>query len=113
MVFEESQNKPTAEAFAKFITNPDRVNQFAQQLGFLPGSVAGVESSPYTKEPLFEVFPEQILDHSRTYPPAPQWGSFEGEGIFVTAMQQIMRGDKSAEEALSEVTAQMNKEFKG
>jgi N,N'-diacetylchitobiose transport system substrate-binding protein len=59
------------------------------------------------------VFPEQILNHSRTYPPVPQWGSFEGEGIFVTAMQQIMRGDKSAEEALSGVAAQMNKEFKG
>ena len=113
VVFEESENKPTAESFVKFMTDPGRVNEFAQQLGFLPGSVSGVKSSPYTKEPLFKVFPEQILNHSRTYPPVPQWGSFEGEGIFVTAMQQIMRGDKSAEEALSGVAAQMNKEFKG
>jgi N,N'-diacetylchitobiose transport system substrate-binding protein len=111
VVFEESENKPTAEAFAEYLVKPKPVNEFAKQLGFLPGTVAGIEASGYQKDPLLSPFPEQILAHSRTYPPVPQWGGFEGEGIFVNAMQQIMRGDMAAEEALGEVARTMNKEF--
>jgi N,N'-diacetylchitobiose transport system substrate-binding protein len=112
VVFEDSENQATAKAFAEFMIKPERVNEFANELGFLPGTVAGIEASGYQRDPLLAPFPEQVLDHSRTYPPAPQWGGFEGEGIFVSAMQQIMQGDKSAEEALAEVASTMNEEFK-
>jgi N,N'-diacetylchitobiose transport system substrate-binding protein len=111
VVFGESQNPELATRYAEFLAEPGRVNEFASQLGFLPGTVEGVEQSDFADDELFSPFAEQILDHSRTYPPTPQWGSFEGEGIFINAMQQIMSGDRSAEEALAEVAATMNEEF--
>lgn len=111
VVFGESQNPELATKYAEFLAAPERVNEFAGQLGFLPGTVAGVKSSKFAKEKLFAPFTEQIIENSRTYPPSPDWGAFEGEGIFINAMQLVMKGDRSAEEALAEVASAMNEAF--
>lgn len=111
VVFEESQNKELATAFAEFMLEPERVSQFTEQLGFLPGTTEGVEQSGYEDDETLAPFAQQITDYSRTYPPTPEWGGFEGETLFVNAMQEIMQGDRGAEEALAEVANTMNEEF--
>lgn len=111
VVFEESGNKELATAFAEYLLADERVSRFAGELGFLPGTRSGVESTGQAGEELYAPFTEQLLDHSRTYPPVPEWGSFEGEAIFVNAIQNIMRGEEEVEAAMTEVASKMNQEF--
>lgn len=111
VVFEGSQNKEVANAFARFMLAPERVSEFAGSLGFLPGTVSGIEEASSGQDDMLQPFSEQLLDHSRTYPPSPDWGGFEGSELFVGAMQQVMRGESSAEEALQEVASTMDEAF--
>ena len=113
VVFEESENKELATAFANFLLADDRVSEFAEALGFLPGTESGIEASEQASEELYAPFTDQLMQHSRTYPPVPEWGGFEGEAIFVSAIQNIMRGESEVEEAMTEVASTMNEEFEG
>lgn len=113
VVFEESENKELATAFARHLMADEQVSKFAGELGFLPGTESGIEASEQANEELYAPFAEQLLDHSRTYPPVPEWGSFEGDAIFVNAIQNIMRGEEEVESAMNEVASKMNQEFGG
>lgn len=112
VVFEGSQNKTLANAFARFMLAPERVSEYADKLGFLPGTLAGIKKSGTRKDPLLATFTDQFVNMSRTYPPVPQWGGFEGDELFVGAMQQIMGGKQTAKQALAEVTTKMDQAFK-
>lgn len=113
VVFEESENKELATAFANFLLADERVSEFAGELGFLPGTESGIEASEQANDELYLPFTDQLLQHSRTYPPVPEWGGFEGEAIFVNAIQNIMRGEAEVEDAMTEVANTMNEEFEG
>lgn len=112
VVFRESRQKQLARDFGEFLIAPERVSAFAQELGFLPGSLKGLDASGSSREDLYAPFATQFRDHSRTYPPAKQWGGFEGtNGVFVSAVQQIMQGKRPAAEAMAEVAEKMNQAF--
>ncbi len=111
VVFQESRKKELARAYASFLLVPDRVRAFAKQIGFLPGTVEGIERSRAAATELFQPFAAQLESHSRTYPPTRQWGGLEGDGLFGVAVQQVMKGERSAAEAMREVADQMNRAF--
>jgi N,N'-diacetylchitobiose transport system substrate-binding protein len=111
VVFEESEHKELARAYREFLLEPARVAAFAGKIGFLPGTTEGLRAQAATAPPPFATFTTQLEAHSRTYPPARQWGSFEADGLFVNAVQQVMKGERTAAQAMSEVAAAMNKAF--
>jgi N,N'-diacetylchitobiose transport system substrate-binding protein len=110
-IFEKSANKRLARAFADFLLAPDRVRDFSAQLGFLPGSTAGLQASSESEDALHAPFRTQLAEHSRAYPAAPEWGTFEGENLFATAVQEVMQGRKTAADAMSGVAQHMNDAF--
>lgn len=111
VIFEGSDEPDLAQQFIDHMLEADRVSEFALELGFLPGTESGIEASGLLDDPQFRPFAEQLRDHSRTYPPTGAWGTLEGEGAFQDAMQQIMGGDRSTEEALAELEERMNGVF--
>ncbi|MGH9023807.1 MAG: extracellular solute-binding protein, partial [Acidimicrobiia bacterium] len=119
VVFESSARKELARSFASHLLDPARLTTFADRLGFLPATLAGLEhaaSSGGADDPntaLFATFVSQLRDHSRAYPATKDWGRFEGDGIFANAVQQVMAGKRSAAEAMREVAADMNTAFEG
>lgn len=124
VVFESSPRKDLARSFASHLLDPARLTVFADRLGFLPATLAGLEraaTSPATPgDPtspgpaaLFATFVSQLRDHARAYPPTKDWGRFEGDGIFANAVQQVMAGKLSAADALREVAAEMDAAFAG
>ena len=110
-IFQRSAHKALARRFADFLLAPERVKDFSGQLGFLPGSTAGLQASAASEDQLHAPFRTQLAEHSRQYPASPKWGSFEGENLFVTAVQEVMQGRKTAAEAMKGVAQHMNDAF--
>lgn len=103
-VFQESDEQELAKEFAEYLIAPDQATAFADQIGFLPGTVEGVQASVGGDE-LFGVFGEQFVDHSRPYPVAGWWGTVEGSGAIPGEFQKLMLGDVTVDEAAANIDA--------
>lgn len=103
-VFEESDNKEAAKAFAEFMLTDEQVVPFAEAVGFLPGTVAGVEAVT-GDDPLKAVFAEQYLEHSRFYPIAGWWGKAEGASTIPNEVQRLLLGETTVDEAAANIDA--------
>lgn len=112
VVFEGSRQKALARSYARFLLAPQRVSAFTDQIGFLPATVDGLDASVASTDGLLAPFRDQLQRHSRTYPPAKEWGRFEGDGLFTAAVQQVMQGKRSAADAMGEVADTMNRAFR-
>lgn len=104
VVFEESDAKDLAHEFAQFLIDAKQATAFADKIGFLPGTVEGVEAA-VGGDPLFGVFGEQFIDHSRSYPVAGWWGQVEGSAAIPNEFQRLMLGEVSVEEAAANIDA--------
>lgn len=111
VVFEESDQKELAAEFANFMLEPERVTAFTSALGFLPGTVSGVEASGQLEDEMFGPFAQQLVEFSRTYPPTAAWGAIEGDAIISDAVQRILIGDASVADALNGLNEEMNEAF--
>lgn len=103
-VFEGSDQQALAKAFAEYLLAPAQAQAFAEQIGFLPGTVEGVEATVGGDE-LFGVFGEQFVDHSRAYPVAGWWGEAEGSGAIPDEFQRLMLGEVTVDEAAANIDA--------
>ena len=81
----------------------DNVSEFADTLGFLPGTVSGVEASSASGDELFGPFAMQLVEHSRTYPPTAGWGAVEGDKTFVNGIQEVLQGSATVDEAAATI----------
>jgi N,N'-diacetylchitobiose transport system substrate-binding protein len=104
VVFEESDQQELAKAFAEFIIEPEQATAFTEQIGFLPGTVEGVEEAVGADE-LYSVFGEQFVEHSRAYPVAGWWGRTEGNATIPNEVQRLLLGETTADEAAEAINA--------
>jgi N,N'-diacetylchitobiose transport system substrate-binding protein len=103
-VFEGSGNPDLAKEFAEFLIAPEQATEFADAIGFLPGTVEGVEAT-VGGDPLFGVFGEQFVEHSRAYPVAGWWGAVEGSAALPDEFQKLLLGEVTVEEAAANMDA--------
>ena len=113
VVFREGKNNDLANAFVDYMLEPANLNKFTSEIGFLPGTVDGIKSSGYLDDPIRKPFAEQLLDHSKVYPPSPRWGALEGANIFDGEIQKVMKGQQSPEQAAKSLADKMDAEFGG
>jgi N,N'-diacetylchitobiose transport system substrate-binding protein len=111
--FQESKNKDLGAAFVDFMLQPDQLNKFTSEIGFLPGTTEGIKASGYLEDPQRKPFAEQLLDHSAVYPPSPKWGGLEGANIFDGEIQKVMKGQSTSQQAVAELAKKMDEEFAG
>lgn len=109
--FAESENLDLGREFIDFMLQEEQVTTFADAVGFLPGTVSGVQASSAAGDPLYDTFARQIIDHSASYPSTGAWGAIEGNQVLVNAIQQVMQGDLTVDEAVAQVDEQMNDAF--
>jgi N,N'-diacetylchitobiose transport system substrate-binding protein len=112
VTFAGTRKAALARRYLDFLLDPARVAAFTARIGFLPGTREGL-SAATSPDPLYQPFSAQLEDHSRTYPPTREWGTFEADGLFTNAVQQVMAGKKSAAEAMKAVAKAMDSEFSG
>jgi N,N'-diacetylchitobiose transport system substrate-binding protein len=113
VTFKESENPEVASAFVDFLLEPEQVNTFTGRIGFLPGTVSGIEASGMLDDEVKAPFAEQLKDYSQVYPPSPKWGALEGQNIFDGAIQAVMKGDETPEQAAQEISQKMDEELGG
>jgi N,N'-diacetylchitobiose transport system substrate-binding protein len=111
VVFQGTKHDALARRYTEFLLEPERVASFSGKIGFLPGELVAIGNLPTADDALYRPFTQQLEAHSRTYPPAKQWGSFEADGLFTNAIQQVMKGERPAKAAMADVAAAMNKAF--
>jgi N,N'-diacetylchitobiose transport system substrate-binding protein len=108
VVFSGTKKAALARRFVDFLLEPARVARFTSRIGFLPAAIPDAAAGG---DPLYRPFAEQLDDHSRTYPPTPQWGGFEADGLFTAAVQRVMAGRQTAVQAMKGVAAAMDDAF--
>jgi N,N'-diacetylchitobiose transport system substrate-binding protein len=113
VVFQDSDNKATANAFVDFMLKPANLTKFTSAIGFLPGTVAGIKASGWLDDPLKKPFAEQLLDHSAVYPPSPRWAPLEAANIFDGEIQKVMKGKETPQDAVKTLQSKMDQEFAG
>jgi len=111
VVFQGTRHAELAHRYTEFLLDPARVATFSDKIGFLPGELSAIRKAPTASDVLYRPFTQQLEEHSRTYPPVKQWGSFEADGLFTNAVQRVMKGERPARTAMAEVAAAMNKAF--
>jgi N,N'-diacetylchitobiose transport system substrate-binding protein len=104
VVFQHSDQQELAHAFAGYMIAAEQVTTFTEQIGLLPGTVAGVEES-VGDDDLAGVLGRQLVEHSRSYPAAAWWREIESALVFPGVAQQLMRGEITAEEAAAAANA--------
>jgi raffinose/stachyose/melibiose transport system substrate-binding protein len=113
VTFAESENPELGAQFIEFMLQPEQVTAFTEAIGFLPGTVSGVEASSASGDELYGTFAEQLVEHSRSYPPTAAWGQIEGDLVFTNATQEMLQGSLTPEEAAAQVDQQMQEAFDG
>lgn len=108
VTFAESDQQELAQAFIDFMLQSENVSTFADTLGFLPGTVSGVEASSAAEDELYSPFATQLVDHSRTYPATAGWGAVEGDKTFVNAIQEVLAGSMTVDEAAAQIDQQVS-----
>ena len=112
VVFAGTKKGELARRYLDFLLEPARVAAFTTRIGFLPGARDSLAAAT-PPDRLYQPFSTQLEDHSRTYPPTREWGSFEADGLFTSAVQQVMAGKKTAAEAMKAVAKAMDTAFSG
>jgi N,N'-diacetylchitobiose transport system substrate-binding protein len=112
VTFAGTKKAALARRYVDFLLDPARVAAFTTRIGFLPGASDALAAAT-PNDPLYQPFSAQLADHSRTYPPTREWGSFEADGLFTNAVQQVMAGKKTAAAAMKDVVKAMDAEFSG
>lgn len=112
VVFSGTRKAATARRYLDFLLDPGRVAAFTTKIGFLPGARDALAAAT-PADPLYRTFSAQLEKHSRTYPPTREWGSFEADGLFTSAVQQVMAGKRTAAQAMKEVAKAMDAAFGG
>ncbi|MBS3939964.1 MAG: sugar ABC transporter substrate-binding protein [Actinobacteria bacterium] len=107
VTFADSENQELAVRFIEHMLDPSQVTAFTEAVGFLPGTESGVAASSAASDPLYEAFTTQLVEHSRSYPASPNWGAVEGDAVFSNAIQQVMTGDLTVDEAVAQMNEQV------
>jgi N,N'-diacetylchitobiose transport system substrate-binding protein len=112
VVFSGTKKEALARRYVDFLLDPARVAAFTTKIGFLPGARDAL-SAATPPDPLYQPFSAQLDGHSRTYPPTREWGGFEADGLFTSAVQQVMAGKRTAAAAMAGVARTMDDAFGG
>ncbi|NDL58667.1 extracellular solute-binding protein [Phytoactinopolyspora mesophila] len=108
VVFEESQQKDLAAAFAEYMIASEQATDFAETTGFFPGTVAEAEAIVDEDDWLSPVAAEQFIEHARAYPVAGWWGALEGATAVKDTLQELIAGNFTVEEAAANLDNEIN-----
>jgi N,N'-diacetylchitobiose transport system substrate-binding protein len=112
VVFAGTKKGALARRYLDFLLEPTRVTAFTTKIGFLPAARDALAAAT-PPDPLYQPFSVQLEHHSRTYPPTTEWGGFEADGLFTSAVQQVMAGKRTAAQAMKDVAKTMDAAFGG
>lgn len=104
VLFEQSENKEAAMQFMRFLLSEEYQLKMAE-VGQIPVLLDAINSEYFQNHPYYGVFLQQLTT-SKSRTAHPKWEQMDG--ILTDAGQYILRGEKTAQEALNEAAAQID-----
>ena len=112
-MFNTAKNPELAWEFIKLMTTGDFAAQWGEQSGYFPGQQSLLTETMSSDDPLVAPFATQLVDGGGTVPVTPKFGAVQAKKTTNTAIQAILSGQKTVEQATSDAAAEMNEIMNG
>jgi N,N'-diacetylchitobiose transport system substrate-binding protein len=112
-VFEGTGNEEAAWRYVEHLTSDEYSTRWAEETGFFPGTVEGVETFSESADPVLQPFAVQLQEASRGLPVAPEWGRVESEKVIVAMQQDILNGNATVDEATEAAATEIERILNG
>ena len=112
-MFETAENKDLAWKFVELMTTGEFAEQWGEQSGYFPGQASLLAETMESDDPLVAPFATQLVEGGGTVPVTPKFGAVQAKKTTNTAIQAILSGSKSVEQALADAAAEMNEIMNG
>ncbi|QTX05620.1 sugar ABC transporter substrate-binding protein [Agromyces archimandritae] len=107
-MFETAENKDLAWAFIKLMTTGEFAEKWGGQSGYFPGQTSLLDAAIASDDPLVQPFAKQMVDGGASVPVTPQFGAVQAKKTTNTAIQAILSGQKSVEQAMQDAAKEMD-----
>ena len=112
-MFETAENKDLAWKFVELMSTGEFAEQWGEQSGYFPGQASLLAETMESDDPLVAPFATQLVEGGGTVPVTPKYGAVQAKKTTNTAIQAILSGSKSVEQALTDAAAEMNEIMNG
>ncbi|QAY73016.1 extracellular solute-binding protein [Agromyces protaetiae] len=112
-MFETADDKDLAWAFIKLMTTGEFAAEWADQTGYFPGQASLLDATLENADPLVAPFATQLVDGGASVPVTPKFGAVQAKKTTNTAIQAILSGQKSVQQATEDAAAEMDQIMNG
>lgn len=112
-VFEGTGNEEAAWQYVQHLTGDEFSMRWAEETGFFPGTIEGVDEFSASADPILEPFAVQLGEASRGVPVTPAWTQVEAEKVLVGMQQDILNGEATVEEATKSAADEIERILNG
>ncbi|WP_285728888.1 sugar ABC transporter substrate-binding protein [Nocardiopsis sp. ATB16-24] len=112
-VFEGTGNEEAAWQYVQHLTGDEFSMRWAEETGFFPGAIEGVDEFSASADPILEPFAVQLGEASRGVPVTPAWTQVEAEKVLVGMQQDILNGEATVEEATESAADEIERILNG
>jgi len=112
-MFETAENKDLAWAFIRLMTTGEFAEQWGEQSGYFPGQASLLAETMASDDPLVAPFATQMVEGGASVPVTPKFGAVQAKKTTNTAIQAILSGQKSVEQAMTDAAAEMDEIMNG
>ncbi|MGP3983298.1 extracellular solute-binding protein [Streptomyces sp. KR80] len=109
-VLGSSSHRTLAVDLMKSLAGKETQRQFFDAMGFLP-TYPDVREDVAKKEPFVKPFVKTLDSGTNFVPASPAWATIDSSLVLPTMFQEVVRGDKSVEEAASGAAKKMDDAF--
>jgi len=89
--------------------SPDALALYNEELGYVPPRISAAEGAEFMKSPVMMAVMEHLAEYGTSWPRLPGWLPFDS--LVRPAMEAVTLGMKTAEQALTEIEAELTEVF--
>lgn len=112
-VFNTADNTDLAWEFVKLMTTGEFAEKWGEQSGYFPGQASLLEDTMSSDDPLVAPFATQLVEGGASVPVTPKYGAVQAKKTTNTAIQAILSGQKTVEQATADAAAEMDSIMNG
>lgn len=112
-MFETAEDPDLAWQFIEMMTTGEFAQQWGEQSGYFPGQISLLEETMASDDPLVAPFATQFVEGGATLPVTPSFGAVQAQATTNVAIQSILSGDSSVEDALGSAAEEMTATLNG
>lgn len=112
-VFNTADDTDLAWEFVKLMTTGEFAEKWGEQSGYFPGQASLLEDTMSSDDPLVAPFATQLVEGGASVPVTPKYGAVQAKKTTNTAIQAILSGQKTVEQATADAAAEMDSIMNG